>query len=56
MVIGWAAAKAGKDINAKQDTNATHLGDHVSLKAETSNSEPTDQDRGALKDKRQSKI
>ncbi|KAK4636314.1 hypothetical protein CLAFUW4_01714 [Fulvia fulva] len=30
-----------------QDSNPSQLGDPVSLKAETSNTEPTDQDRGA---------
>jgi len=33
---------------AKLGTNPSQLGDPVSLKAETSDSEPTDQDRSAL--------
>lgn len=33
-----------------QESNPSMLGDPVSLKAETSDSEPTDQDRGALRD------
>jgi len=32
----------------KDTANPTQLGDHVSLKAEAADSEPTDQDRGAL--------
>lgn len=31
----------------KLDENPSQLGDPISLKAETSDSEPTDQDRGA---------
>lgn len=36
----------------KLKENPSQLGDPVSLKAETSNTEPTDQDRGALADQR----
>jgi len=46
---------------AQEPKNRTMLGDPVSLKAEKSDNEPTDQDRGALpgehgKNKRESKI
>ncbi|CAK3892320.1 Hypothetical predicted protein [Lecanosticta acicola] len=39
--------KSLKDV--AKDTNPSQLGDPVSLKAETSNTEPTDDDRGAKK-------
>lgn len=32
----------------KMETNPSQIGDPVSLKAETSHNEPTEQDRGAL--------
>ena len=35
-----------------QETNPTMLGDPISLKAETSDTEPTENDRGALHDKK----
>lgn len=42
--------KSLKDIAQQKINkgNPSQLGDPVSLKAETSNNEPTDQDRGAL--------
>ncbi|KAM3419229.1 hypothetical protein BST61_g5169 [Cercospora zeina] len=43
-----SSQKSLKDV-AKE--NPTQLGDPVSLKAETSNTEPTDQDRGARAEK-----
>ncbi|CAK1355266.1 uncharacterized protein RHO25_001022 [Cercospora beticola] len=41
-----------KSLKEMAKENPTQIGDPVSLKAETSNNEPTDQDRGALADKR----
>ncbi|MCJ1314538.1 hypothetical protein MMC25_008220 [Agyrium rufum] len=48
----WREFHSGKRSNKKRKTlkelaNPSQLGDPVSLKAETSNSEPTDNDRGA---------
>lgn len=37
-----------KSLKELAKGNPTQLGDPVSLKAETSDTEPTDQDRGAL--------
>ncbi|KAF1826152.1 uncharacterized protein K489DRAFT_406936 [Dissoconium aciculare CBS 342.82] len=40
---------AGQSLKDKAQANPTQLGDHVSLKAETSNSHPTPDDTGAKK-------
>lgn len=41
-------APGKKSLKEAAKENATQLGDPVSLKAETSDNEPTDQDRGAM--------
>ena len=42
--------KSKQSLKELAESNATMLGDPVSLKAETSDSEPTENDRGALRD------
>lgn len=48
--------KGKKSLKELAKGNPSQLGDPVSLKAETSDTEPTDQDRGALGGRRGSKL